>query len=730
MALADRLSGVVGLERSLDSAPSAALVTGADQRIVYANPAFERMTGHDGADLEGQNCRVLQVPDTDPRVVRAMHAALSSGRSFQGRVLNRKQNGDVFWNRLVISPIRDDAAAVVGFVSFQTDVTTQVVEGRREAERLETAELLLSTVPHLTAPDAARVARALAAAVQRAGAQGGALTLVHGDGDLRVLAFSGWESAAQESTVDRLFLEVPGFVRAAMQGEPVWVDRSTASADTGILMQRYDIERLALVPVYPRTAARGALLAFWRSGEGTADAGDLLIERMTKLADLGGVALDNLDLIDQIRAVAEQDQLTGLAARSIVQARLEEALTEPAGSAAVLYLDVDRFKRINDSLGHAGGDEILVQIADRIATAVGTSGIVGRPGGDEFLAVLPTADEADARAAERRIGAALREPFVVRGRTIHAGISSGHAVGRVEHGETVAAAASRLVQAADSAMYAAKDRGRARRTVDTGLDLVVLGSDLRSALDQHEIATYFQPQFDGRTGRLAGFEALARWRHPTLGQVPPEVFIPLAEETGSITAIGAHVLRDTFRFADAAADRFGPLQMSVNVSKRELFDAGFAERVASQLDEHPDRAWSLTVEVTELELEDDDDDGTLLSALQALRALDIDVAIDDFGTGFSSLKTLQDLPVTAIKIDETFLRRTGALGGGMIAAIVSLGVGLGLEVMAEGVESTDQLEALLHLGCGRLQGFRLAPPLPASEALGVPRTIASAVRGL
>lgn len=726
MGLADRLSGTVGLERSLEAMPRAALITGVDQRIVYANAAFERMTGHDGADLEGQNCRVLQVPDTDPRVVRSIHAALSSGRSFQGRILNRKQNGDVFWNRLVISPIRDDAAAVVGFVGFQTDVTTQVVEHRREAERLETAELLLSTVPHLTAPDAARVARALAAAVQRAGAQGAALTLVHGDGDLRVLASSGWDSAAPESVVDRLLLDVPEFARAALQGTPVRVDRASASADTKILMQLYDIERFALVPVFPRTAARGALLAFWRSGEGAADAGDLLIERMTKLADLGGVALDNLDLIDQIRAVAEQDQLTGLAARSIVQARLEKALAEPAGTAAVLYLDVDRFKRINDSLGHAGGDEILVQIADRIATAVGASGIVGRPGGDEFLAVLPAADESDARAAERRIGAALQVPFVIRGRTIHAGISSGHAVGRIEHGESVAAAASRLVHAADSAMYSVKDRGRARRSVDTELDLVTLGSDLRSAVDLHEIATHFQPQFDGRTGRLAGFEALARWTHPTLGQVPPEVFIPLAEETGSITEIGAHVLRDTFRFADVAVDRFGPLQLSVNVSKRELLDAGFAEHVASQLGEHPDRAWSLTVEVTELELEDDD--GTLLRALQALRTLDVDVAIDDFGTGFSSLKTLQDLPVTAIKIDETFLRRTGALGGGMIAAIVSLGVGLGLEVMAEGVESSDQLEALLRLGCGRLQGFRLAPPLPASEALDVPRTIASAVR--
>ncbi|WP_375405018.1 EAL domain-containing protein [uncultured Amnibacterium sp.] len=728
MALADRLSGVLGLERSLDAMPGAALVTDADQRIVYANPAFERMTGHDGADLEGRNCRVLQVPDTDPRVVRAIHAALSSGRSFQGRILNHKRNGDLFWNRIAISPIRDDTDAVVGFVSFQTDVTTQVVERRREAERLETAELLLSTVPHLTAPDTARVARTLAAAVQRAGAQGAALTLVHGDGDLRVIAFSGWEPTDEDSTIHRMLLEVPEFACAAVRGKAVWVDRATASADTGILMQRYDIERFALVPVYPRTAARGALLAFWRSGEGTADAGELLIERMTKLADLGGVAFDNLDLIHQIRAVAEQDQLTGLAARSIVQARLEKALTEPAGAAAVLYLDVDHFKRINDSLGHRGGDEVLMQVADRIAAAVGGSGIVGRPGGDEFLAVLPAADESDVRAAERRIGAALREPFFVGGRTIHAGVSSGYAIGRIEDGESVAAAASRLVHAADSAMYAVKDRNRARRSVDTGLDLVMLGSDLRSALDLNEIGTHFQPQFDGRTGRLAGFEALARWDHPTLGRVPPEVFIPLAEETGSITEIGAHVMRDTFRFADVAVDRFGPLQMSVNVSKHELLDAGFADRVEAQLDEHPDRAWSLTVELTEMELEDDDDDGTLRRALQALRALDIDVAIDDFGTGFSSLKTLQDLPVTAIKIDETFLRRTGALGGGMIAAIVSLGVGLGLEVMAEGVESSDQLEALLRLGCGRLQGFHLAPPLPASEALDVPRTIASAVR--
>jgi EAL domain-containing protein (putative c-di-GMP-specific phosphodiesterase class I) len=245
-------------------------------------------------------------------------------------------------------------------------------------------------------------------------------------------------------------------------------------------------------------------------------------------------------------------------------------------------------------------------------------------------------------------------------------------------------------------------------------------------LERDEITTWFQPQYDGRSGELAGFEALARWRHPAISWIAPSVFIPLAEEAGLIAEVGARVLRDTVRFADAHAARRGPVDLSINVTRTDLLDPAFPDRVATLLRARRDHTWGLTLEVTELELEEED--GALRTALTAFRQQGVGIAIDHFGSGSSSLRMLQDLPVTAVKIDESFFRRSGALGERMIGAIVGLGLGLGLEVMAEGIETAPQLEVLRRLGCGRMQGYLLAPPAPAGTAEHAAPDIAAAER--
>lgn len=699
-----------GLLQMLSAMPTAALLTDAHQRIVYLNPAFEQLTGYALRDLAGQNCRILQTAETDPGTIDAMRAALSDGGGFSGEVLNRRRDGRPFWNALRINPVKDADGEVIGFVSSQSEITDQVVQRRDVVERLLTAELLLGGLRRFTSPDPAEVAQAVCDVTVQAGAQSAVLVRSR-DGLPHVIAAGGLPVPGLDDVRIRTLYERTGDRNGA--GVPLrWITASD-EGEAGASLRLVGLERAAVLPVLPRTAPPAALIATWSPGadaEGTRAVG----ERMVRLAELVGLALDNLALFERIRSAADLDALTGLASRSAVQSSLERALAEDAASAAVLYLDVDRFKRVNDSLGHAAGDALLAQVAQRISTAVGALGTIGRLGGDEFLVVLPGGAEDAAQEAEGRIAAAVRRPFEIAGRTVHASVAVGSAVGRRDPGERVDETATRTVRAADAAMYAAKQRNRAHLPSGTRLDLLALEADLHRALERDQITTWFQPQYDGRTGRLAGFEGLARWRHPSLGWIGPSVFIPLAEEAGLIADIGAHVLRDGVRFADQHAARLGATAMSVNVTRAELLDPAFPDRVATLLRGRRDPSWDLTLEVTELELEEQD--GVLRAALTALREHGVGIAIDHFGSGSSSLRMLQDLPVTAVKIDESFFRRTGALGERMIGAIVGLGHGLGLEVMAEGVETAPQLDALRRLGCGRMQGYLLAPPAPSATA--------------
>jgi EAL domain-containing protein (putative c-di-GMP-specific phosphodiesterase class I) len=327
-------------------------------------------------------------------------------------------------------------------------------------------------------------------------------------------------------------------------------------------------------------------------------------------------------------------------------------------------------------------------------------------------------------AVRDRIERAMRRRFQIFDRSVHASVSIGGEVDARRPLETSADAAERLIRAADRAMYTVKERKRTRRSSETHLDVVAVQAELHEAVRQRRITTVFQPQYDARTGRLTGFEALARWHHAELGEIPPHVFVPLAEEDGLITELGDTLLADAFVFAELASGR-GPLRLSVNLSVHQLVDPTFIERFARLLAQHADRAWTLAAEITEPDLHTDEAD--LRSALVQLRDLDVEITIDSFGSGFTSLQLLQDLPVTAMKIDETIVRRSGALGSEMIAAVVSLARGLGLDVMAEGVETEEQLVELQRLGLDRLQGFLLAPALEAEAALVAPPTIADAI---
>ncbi len=416
--------------------------------------------------------------------------------------------------------------------------------------------------------------------------------------------------------------------------------------------------------------------------------------------------------------MAQHDALTGLPNRIAFLDRLEHAMVgadQDAGCASMLSLDLDRFKEVNDTLGHQMGDALLRQVADRLRGSVRASDFVARLGGDEFAIVLPRADGAGAQVVAQQIHAAMQAPFVVEGHPLSIGASVGLAV-YPEHGRDAAT----LLGCADVAMYAAKrgqlgyalydpsfnghDRGRHG-----------LASDLRVAVEHGELRLYYQPTTDFASGQVYGVEALVRWQHPHLGLLLPEEFIPLAEQTGVIIPLTKWVLDTALRQWAVWAAKGWHLQVAVNLSICDVRDPDLCATVERLLAQHGVPAQRLTLEVTETVVMADVE-GTKAS-LERLAGMGVRLAIDDFGTGYSSLAYLSVLPLTELKIDRTFVQRMkGHVGDQtIVASTIGLARSLGMDVVTEGVEDGDTYSQLCGLGADSAQGFYLSVPLPAEQ---------------
>jgi diguanylate cyclase (GGDEF)-like protein len=406
------------------------------------------------------------------------------------------------------------------------------------------------------------------------------------------------------------------------------------------------------------------------------------------------------------------DPLTGLPDRAAFLHRL--SLAADAGAPiAVLFLDLDDFKVVNDGFGHATGDRLLMQVAERLRAAVRDHDLVARLGGDEFTVLCDgVGDSQRALAAAAHIRRALEAPFEIAGQRRHVRVSIGC---KVADGERVDAEA--LLRDADSAMYQAKGAGKDRVEVFSEatrrriLRRLELEQRLRAALDAEALAVHYQPQIDLASGRLVGVEALARWDEAT-----PDEFIPLAEETGLIGPLGAWVLWTACRdLADWHARGLKPLTVTVNVSTRQLEDPDFPTVVADAVAAGGTAPAELCLELTEGSLMGVGE--AALDALRAVKALGVYVGIDDFGTGHSSLARLRRLPVEVLKVDRSFVDGLGTEpeDSAVVAAILSLAHAMGLHVVAEGVETPLQANQLTALGCPVAQGFLWSPAVPAAE---------------
>ncbi|MGB8956012.1 MAG: EAL domain-containing protein [Tumebacillaceae bacterium] len=421
-----------------------------------------------------------------------------------------------------------------------------------------------------------------------------------------------------------------------------------------------------------------------------------------------------------INHMAYHDSLTSLPNRLLFNERLTSALNQARGTGqrlAIMFLDLDRFKLVNDTLGHGMGDKLLIGVATRIIDCLESDDIVARMGGDEFTVLMHIDDPEEAARASEMIIAALKEPFVIDGYELHTTTSIGISL-YPEDGDD----AQVLMRNSDTAMYRAKDQGRNSYSFyDTamnrlGIERLELENGLRYALEREELVVYYQPRLNLASGQIVGMEALVRWQHPVLGLVPPGRFIPLAEETGLIVPISEWVLetacKQTKKWLDSG---YPPLQVAVNLSARQFQSPGLVERIESTL-----QGCGLAPEMLELEITESitmqDVDFTILT-LRKLSDMGIHIAVDDFGTGYSSLSYLKNFPIHTLKIDQSFVRELhkDSYNAAIVNTVIYLARNLNLKVIAEGVETEQQLAFLRDQRCDEMQGFLFSRPVPQDE---------------
>ena len=452
--------------------------------------------------------------------------------------------------------------------------------------------------------------------------------------------------------------------------------------------------------------------------------------KTTQLA--GSLEMTNAQLLaanDELHKRALIDPLTGLANRLLFEDRLMHAVARIARTEeriggrdpeklAVLFIDLDGFKPVNDSFGHAAGDSVLKEAALRLLSVARDSDTVARVGGDEFVLLMEdVVSLADCVTLARRLVEAVSRPFEIAHRQVQISGSVGIVI-YPDHGR-----GDKLVANADAAMYAAKRAGGGTYAMfeshmDIGaLEELNLQNDLRHAVELGQLQLYYQPKVDGRDGRLSGVEALLRWNHPERGMILPGVFIPLAERFGLIRGLGDWVIEEACRQIRAWADAGVRLRVAINLSVHQLRQDDLITRIQQALDRYQVEASQLLCEITESVAMEDVK--ATHRAFDGLGRRGVYLSIDDFGTGYSSLSYLRKLPARQLKIDRSFVKdlEIDSDARAVVDAVVHLAHALGLDVVAEGVESAEQRDILLKLGCDELQGFFFAKPMPADAML-------------
>jgi diguanylate cyclase (GGDEF)-like protein/PAS domain S-box-containing protein len=714
------------LQSSVQHIAEAIIITEAtvdwfEARIVFVNAGFEALTDYSATEMIGQTPRLFQANEADPEMRARLCATLEQGRSFQGEMTLRRRDGSTAIVDWSVNPVHDRDGAISHFVSVQHDISE-----RKQAEHLadDQRRLLEMVVENRPLPDI------LSQLVQMFRRQ-------HPHVACAVVMRAG-DNAAHIVRSDEPGTVAPHYavINVCACLERLWEHHEPTSlcsllADctdnccTDLIGNRAAQFCVSVPIISGQNDVVGAFLFCQDDREPPLHSYDL----MTTVSRLAAVAIERRQLIDQLEHHAYHDLLTRLPNRLLFEQRFQQALDDASASGwlvALLFIDLDRFKQINDSLGHDIGDQLLEQVARRMERSVGAHNTLARLGGDEFACIMPQLnDPILAMDLAQRILAIFNEPFTILDHqlflTANIGISIYPHNGTDIH---------TLQRNADIAMYRIKRRGVSGFQYFTSdmnvtlrdplLEMVAIEEYLRKASIFEELRLHYQPQFRLSDNRLVGVEALLRWEHPTLGMIPPGKFISVAERTGLIRPIGQWVLRQACEQAVAwQRAGYAPFTVAVNVSAEQFAEAGFVEMVERILRESGLEPRWLEVELTE---------SLMLSGFEMttrhiadLKRLGVSIALDDFGTGHAALVNLQRITLDHLKIDKSFIHdlrfpdKSSQQAIDLIQTIVTMAHKLNLQTVVEGIETKQQAALVRRLGCTRAQGYWFGIPMPASE---------------
>ncbi len=668
---------------ALEAAANAVVITDVRGTIVWVNHAFTTMTGYGKEEVVGKNPRLLKSGDQPASYYAKLWSTISSGKVWQGEIVNRRKDGTAYTEEMTITPVTPQRGRTTAtyFVAIKQDITE-----RKLAEEAMVFKTALLEAQAETTIDGILVVDE-SGHIVLANKQFGLHfeipdELLSTRDDQIVLKHVMAKVSAGEAFVERV---------RYLYNHPDEKSRDEIRLKNGKIFDRYS------APLIDSNSRHRGRIWYFR---------DITDRRVAE---------------ERVQFLAYYDALTGLPNRSLLRDRLEKALAGARRQkcrVALLFVDLDRFKAINDSLGHSVGDLLLQEVAGRLKGWARELDTVARLSGDEFLIVLTGVKEvADAAVAADRVVRSMTAGFTVQGHPLNVSCSLGISI-FPEHG----ADSETLIKNADAAMYCAKENGRNNFrffTEDMNAQVVerlTLENSLRQALDKEELFLMYQPQLDIATGRITGLEALLRWQHPDLGLVPPDKFIRIAENSGLIVPIGEWVLRTACRQARKWQDEGLPaMSVAVNVSAVQFRQEDFCDLISRALAESGLAAQYLELELTESLLLANAD--VTLSVVQRLKAMGLTLAIDDFGTGYSSFSYLRQFRVSKLKIDRVFIRDVAVNpdDAAIATAIISMAKSLKLKVIAEGVENEAQMSFLRSHHCDEIQGYYFSKPLAVDK---------------
>ena len=700
-----------------DASDTAVMISDSQRRIAYTNAGFGRMFGWRAEEIKGRSPMALLVPDKDEQSIAEYYAEMYAAGSMQREEIVTGKQGQRYWAKVVSNPVFDAAGNLQHTVTLFTDITQAKMHEALQHRVLEAMarEQPLTEVLELICQEVERIAPELAASILR----------VDDEGQLHSLAAPSLpvEYSRQLNGV-RIGPSVGSCGTSAWRNESVLVDDITSDplwADYQGLANQLGFRSCWSTPIRnSQGAAIGTFAFYFRQPRNVASA--LFHQRLVDAcAHLCALALERENSRQRIRQLAYYDALTGLPNRSLLQAKADQAIASAGRNneqVAVLFIDLDRFKQVNDSLGHPAGDELLRQVATRMRSELRAADIAGRLSGDEFVVILPQCDGDHAADAVERIQVLLSEPMTIADTQLAISASVGVAM-YPSDGRDV----ETLLHRADMAMYQAKSSGRgcfsffSSELNKLAQERLALESALREALQKNQLRLHYQPQVEMASGRLYGVEALARWTHPQLGEVSPARFIPLAEECGLVAELGRWALREACRqLSEWRARGLKVPAVAVNLSPTSFHNLDLPRMIADTLRHHDLKPADLTLELTENILLDTNP--STMKTIDEVHAQGVRLSMDDFGTGYSSLSYLRRLPVSELKLDRSFVAdiETDEAARALSNAILGIGRSLHLTVVAEGIETESQSVWLEEQGYPVAQGYLFSPPL-APEAL-------------